>query len=275
MIGNQNKVHSDPTLLGRSFKERLAKGEVLVGGILVEYARPSLVKIYSQAGFDFLYVEYEHTFFNPAALADTILCARDNGLPAIAKTPQLERAAVAKLLESGLVGVQLPRTESRKDLETLISFMKFPPTGTRAGAPGWGNTDYQLPEDDARWLTDADESTVVVAHIETVDGYKNAEEIISTPNLDMCYVGPYDFSISMGHPGDYDHPDVAGPMEEILEICKNHHVAFGTTASGTEAAARWIERGAQFFETADEISLIREGATELVREYREISAVRQ
>jgi 4-hydroxy-2-oxoheptanedioate aldolase len=72
----------------------------------------------------------------------------------------------------------------------------------------------------------------------------------------------------MGHPGDYDHPDVAGPMQEILALCQKHHVPFGTTASGSAAAGQWIARGAQFFEAVDELTLIREGASQLVREYR-------
>src|SRR5262249_42545551 len=124
------------------------------------------------------------------------LCARDNNLPAIAKTPQLERAEVAKLLECGVMGIQLPRTETRRDLETLIDYMKFPPLGTRAGAPCFGNVDYAWPANDVEWLKNANESTIVVAHIETAAGYRNAEKIISTPHLDMLYVGPYDFSIA-------------------------------------------------------------------------------
>ena len=81
---------------GRQMKSRMAQGEVLVGGMITEYVRPSLVKLYKHAGFDFVYIEYEHTFFGPAELADTVLCARDNGLPVVAKTPQLERAEVAQ-----------------------------------------------------------------------------------------------------------------------------------------------------------------------------------
>lgn len=269
---------NDPTFLGRNFKKRLRKGDRLVGGNLLEYARPSLVKLYRQAGFDFIYVEYEHVFFSPSALADTVLSARDNGLPVIAKTPQLDRAEVAKLLECGVVGIQLPRTESRRDLETLIQYMKFPPIGTRAGAPCFGNVDYAWPANDAEWIKMADESTLVIAHIETAAGYKNAQQIISTPHVDMVYVGPYDFSISMGHPGDYDHPAVRGPMEEILKICKKHKVPFGTTASfgtssdGMDSARKWVERGAQFFEAIDELSLIAMGAKELVGQYRRLFA---
>lgn len=261
----------DSTLLGRDFKKRLRNGELLIGGILTEYARPSLIKLYCQAGFDFLYVESEHVLFSPTDLVDTLICARDNGLPPISKIPQLERGETGKLLDNGCVGIQLPRTESRKDLETLLGYMKFPPVGTRAGAPAFANVDYQSPPDHKAWLVDADESTILVAHIETADGYRNAEEIIATPGLDMLYVGPYDFSLSMGHPGDYSHPDVLEPMNRILEICKAHKVPFGTTAANMEGAAYWIDRGAQFFEAVDELSLIAAGSRELVAQYRKIS----
>ena len=65
---------------------------MVIGGIITEYLRPSLIKYYLQAGFDFVFIENEHTWFSPADIVDTVLCARDNGLPVIAKTPQLERA---------------------------------------------------------------------------------------------------------------------------------------------------------------------------------------
>lgn len=254
---------------GRHLKARLQNGDVLLGAMLSEYIRPSIVKLFRDAGFDFLYIEYEHGFLDPAALADTVLYSRAVGLPVVAKTPQLERAEVAKMLECGIVGVQLPRTESREEIETLLSYLKFPPRGTRAVAPGWGNSDYVRPADWQSWMNDQDAETAVVVHIETCVGYERAEEIVSTPGVDMVYVGPGDFSIEMGHPGGYDHPDVLGPMREILQLCRKHGVAFGTTASSAEAAKEWVANGTQFFETADELELIADGASKLVGEYRE------
>lgn len=256
---------------GRQLKSRMANGEVLVGGIVTEYARPSLIKLYQHAGFDFVYIEYEHVFFGLAELADMVLCARDNGLPVVAKTPQLERAEVAKLIDCGVVGIQLPRTESRQDVETLRDYIKFPPNGSRAAAPGQGNSDYTRPADVDGWMASQDEEMTLVVHIETKLAYERAEEIITTPGVDMVYLGPGDFSVEMGHASDRDHPDVVGPMEEILAICQANNIPFGTTATGLEAAGRWIEKGALFFETRSEIALIRDGAAALVEGYRDLT----
>ncbi len=251
-------------------KELLRSGKVLLGGIASEYLRPSLFKLYHQAGFDFAFIEYEHAWFEPTMLSASVLSARDTGLPLIAKTPDLERAAVAKLLETGIMGIQLPRTESRQDIITLQSYLKFPPLGTRAIAPGYGSSDYRQPPNWRTWMEQQNADTVLVAHIETRVGYEHAEEIISTPGVDMVYLGPGDFSIEMGHPGDYDHPDVAGPMNEILSICQRYRVPFGTTASGVEAAQTWIAKGASFFEIIDELQLITDSATRHVRQYHEM-----
>jgi 4-hydroxy-2-oxoheptanedioate aldolase len=255
-----------------TLKQLIRSGEVFVGGIVAEYARPSLFKIYGHAGFDFGFIEYEHGCFEPTMLAASILSARDMGLPVVAKVPQLDRAAVAMLLESGVNGIQLPRTESRRDVETLRDYMKFAPLGTRAIAPGYGSSDYAQPHEWRSWMDQQNDETVLVVHIETEAGFQHAEEIVTTPGVDMVYVGPGDFSIAMGHPGGYDHPDVIGPMREILAICRRHGVSFGTTASGIDAAAKWIVDGARFFETIDELTLIADGAARLVRGYREAAA---
>ena len=205
--------------LGRHLKSKLKSGHVVLAGILAEFARPSLVAQYQQAGFDFLFIENEHYLYNATSLVDTIFAARSLGMPAIAKTGAMDRGEITRLLDSGAAGIQLPRTETREQLEKLLSFVKYPPVGSRAIAPGLGNSNYRQPADLRQWMRDQNDETLVVAHIETRNGFLNAEEIIATPGLDMVYVGPGDFSVSMGYPGMYDHPEVAGPMEQILVFC--------------------------------------------------------
>lgn len=259
---------------GRQLKARLRAGEVLVGGILAEFARPSLVRQYAEAGFDFLYIETEHLNFSPPALNDTVFIARCLGLPSIAKVGQLERAETARLLDCGIVGIQLPRTETRTQIEGLRDLIKFPPKGSRAAAPGFGNSDYRQQGDVGRWLREQDEETVLVVHIETKAGYDNAEAIVTTPGVDMVYVGPGDSTVELGHPGEPDHPAVVAEMEKVLKLCLRHKVPFGTTASGLAGARRWINKGASFFEAIDELALIYEGASRLVQDYRGLIAKR-
>lgn len=258
----------DPTTLGRRFKQRLRRGELLLGGTVMEHLRPSMVKAYKLAGYDFIFLETEHTTFLTPQFSDFVQSARDNGLPVISKTGKLDHSEITRIMDAGVVGIQLPATESREQVEELIACVKYPPRGTRPGAPCFGNVDYQPPNDDRAWLRKANTASLIVLHIETKRGYEKIDEIVSTPGVDMVYVGPYDFSISMGQPGDFDHVDVKGPMKDILRLCRKYGVPFGTTASGPKTGAQWIKDGCQFFELDDEISLIVAGATQLVKQYR-------
>jgi len=270
--GSTRASTTDPNALGLAFKQRLKSDDVLLGGMVVEFIRPSLVKIFKNAGYDFIMADGEHVLFSGLpAMADFVLAARDNGIPVICKIPELARPDVARLLEAGAFGMQLPRTESRAQLEQLADYMKFPPVGSRAGAPLFGNVDYVWPADDKKWIEDADAATIVVAHIETRLGLENIEEIVTAPHLDMLYLGAYDFSISLGHPGEYDHPEVRTAMEHVQTVCINAGIPFGTTPSGPQAGARWLARGARFFILGDELSMLNRAASEQMDNYRVVT----
>ena len=95
-----------------------------------------------------------------------------------------------------------------KYIARLPGMHEIPFLRTRAGAPCYGNVDYASPMDHRAWMNGADKNTLVVVHVETQQGFENFDEIVSTPDISMVYVGPYDFSISVGYPGEYDHPEV-------------------------------------------------------------------
>ena len=83
---------------GRHLKERLKGGDVLIGGMVSEYARPSLTKLYQMAGFDFLFIEYEHTFFGPSDLAASL---GHIGAPGHADVQSAIRNAIGRLKAVG------------------------------------------------------------------------------------------------------------------------------------------------------------------------------
>src|SRR5262245_9567920 len=127
-----------------SLKSMLRENRVLIGMTMQHVTGAWLARLYKNCGADFVYVEYEHGFFNEADLADFVLACRFNGLSVVAKVPECSRTHVAKLLECGVVGIQLPWTESAEQVERLVSYVKFPPVGIRAVATGMGNCDYDL-----------------------------------------------------------------------------------------------------------------------------------
>jgi 2-keto-3-deoxy-L-rhamnonate aldolase RhmA len=249
-----------------TLKEKLVAGEVVFGGSVSEHLRPSVVKAYAHAGFDFIFLENEHASFGRAAMADFVLCARDNGLTVVSKLPHLERGQTAWLLEMGVMGVQLPRTESSQELETLYDYMKFPPVGSRASATGFGNTGYAKVPDKAAWYTQANAETFVVGHIETKKGVENAEDILTATGTDVCFVGASDLSVSYGMPGNYTDPQFQALVQRVFDCCQARGIVCGFPGFGYDSVRYWIDHGVQFFECANELDMIRSGAAKAVEQ---------
>src|SRR5262245_21460723 len=252
----------------KSLKSLLREDRVLVGVTTQHVMAPWLAQLWKHSGADFVYVEYEHSFLNEADLASFVLCCRAHGLPVVAKVPECSRTHVAKLLECGVLGIQLPWTETREQIERLVSYVKFPPVGIRAAAPGMGNSDYDLRTTGRELIEVGNRETVVLAHVETRTGIANLDAILVNPHVDILFLGMYDLSISYGQPGDFRHPDVAAAVEAALAAAKRHGKTAGMYVPDAKAAAPWVGRGMRFFETASEVDLIDGGARAAVQAFR-------
>src|SRR5262245_42189082 len=251
-----------------SLKSMLKENRILVGVTTQHVTTPWLAQIWKHSGADFVYVEYEHSFMNEADLANFVSSCRAHGLPVVAKVPECSRTHVAKLLECGVIGIQLPWTESREQVDRLVSYVKFPPLGIRAAAPGMGNCDYNLQTKGTDLIETGNRETVVVAHVETRAGIANLDNILANPQVDVLFLGMYDLSTSYGHPGEFAHPDVAAAVEQAIAAAKRHGKVAGMYVPNAQGAAPWVARGMRFFETASEIDLIDSGARAIVKQFR-------
>ena len=251
-----------------TLKSMLKEGRVVVGMTTQHITSPWLARVWKNSGTDFVYVEYEHSFMNEADLAGFVLSCRMNGIPVVAKVPECSRTHVAKLLECGVIGIQLPWTESREQIDRLVSYVKFPPVGIRAAAPGMGNCDYNLQTSGRELIETGNRETVVLAHVETRSGIENLDAILGNPHVDILFLGMYDLSVSYGQPGDFRHPDVAAAVEKAIAAAKRHGKTAGMYVPDACAAEPWVAKGMRFFETSSEVDLIDSGARSTVRQFR-------
>lgn len=254
-----------------SLKAMLREGRVVVGVTTQHVTHPWLARIWKHSGTDFVYIEYEHAFMNEGDLAGFVLSCRAHGIPVVAKVPECSRTHTAKLLECGVTGIQLPWTETREQVERLVSYVKFPPVGIRAAAPGMGNCDYDLHVHGREFIEQGNRETVVLAHVETRRGIENLDEILASPHVDVLFLGMYDLSVSYGQPGDFRHPDVARAVETALAAARRHGKTAGMYVPDARAAEAWVSKGMRFFETASEVDFIDAGARATIKQFRQLT----
>src|SRR5205085_5712775 len=187
------------------------------------------------------------------------------GLCPIVRVADLQYSLIARALDCGAQGIIFPRVESPELLEKAVSWIKFPPMGVRGFGLGPHQVDYEkvgIPE----MIEHLNANTMVVLQIETRLAVERRDELLSVPGIDAVMVGPVDLSISLGVPGDFQHPSMVETMEKIRDSCIAHGVAPGTQTRNLPLAKFWRERGMRFLGCGSETGMLFQKASELVRE---------
>jgi 4-hydroxy-2-oxoheptanedioate aldolase len=130
--------------------------------------------------------------------------------------------------------MRYPRVEGRPLRE---------PFGRRGDAPGravtyWGLTQQEYYARADVWPLNPQGELLCCLMIESPEGIGNLPKMLQeVPGIGVIFTGEGDLSQELGHPRQYDHPEVLKGVKEILDICKAHQVPngwFHTTLDNVE-----------------------------------------
>ena len=62
----------------------------------------------------------------------------------------------------------------------------------------------------------------------------------------MAHVGHFDLSLTMGIPGQFDHPGFQAAIDSILAACRRHGKPAGFLAPDIAWGREWMARGFRF-----------------------------
>ncbi|HLX43851.1 MAG TPA: aldolase/citrate lyase family protein [Bryobacteraceae bacterium] len=246
-----------------SVKKALKEGKVQYGCAFGQIRSVEVPRILAAAGFDWTFIDGEHGGFGIETLQDLCHASVTAGLSPVVRVADMQYALVARALDCGAQGVLFPRVESAEVLERAVSWTKFPPVGVR----GFGLTPAHLGYERAtipQVIEHMNENVMVVLQIETKLAVEKRDELLSVAGVDAVLVGPVDLSISLGVPGDFEHPKMVEAMEKIRDSCIQHGVAPGTQTRTLSLAKFWKQRGMLFLGSGSETGFMFERASEIV-----------
>ena len=129
-----------------------------------------------------------------------------------------------RLLDVGAQGVVVPCVETVDQVRELISYAKFTPLGNRGFCPtrdgGWG----YAPEAASipAYMEQCNRETLLLPQCETAGCLAHIEEICALDGVDGIFLGPFDLSIALGHPGEFDAPEVHDAILRVQAACRRH-----------------------------------------------------
>ncbi|MFC1714252.1 HpcH/HpaI aldolase/citrate lyase family protein [Candidatus Poribacteria bacterium] len=249
-------------------KAKLKRGGIPVGHFVLEFATPGIGQMAANAGCDYLIFDMEHSSFTQESIRLSILSAKAADITPVVRVPYTEYFFMSRALDAGAEGIMVPWVETRDQALKIIEFTKYPPVGKRGGAFGVAHDDYSV-VDVGEAAKHANEETLIIVQTETAKSVENVDEILSVDGIDVAWLGQCDMSISLGIPGQYDHPDFLRALDKILNACEKYGVALGYIPLDVPEAQRMIDRGVRCISYSADVFLFSSALKEGVQQVHE------
>lgn len=243
---------------GNPVKAQLAEGGTAFGTMVFEFASPGLPQILRNAGADFVFFDMEHSGFTMSELKVQLALCRGLGLVPLVRPPGKSYQHTARLLDLGAMGLLFQMVESAEEAAELVRWTRYPPEGVRGAMFGGAHDDYgSEPMPDV--MAQAHERTMVCALIETAKGLDNVDDIMAVPGVDVAHLGHADLSMSLGIPGDFEHPKLQNGIDKIIAACETNGKSAACLVGSSEQGKAWIARGFRMVSYFYDIGIFTQG----------------
>ncbi len=249
-------------------KAKLAKNEpVLLTSLHLN--DPSMFEFASLMGFDGLWLDLEHHSHSVETANELLRAARVGSSDVMVRPAKGEFMRMGRILEAGANGIMYPRCDNAEEAAQVVRWSKFAPLGTR-GIDG-GNPDMpycSMPLTD--YIREANEQTFTVIQLESPESIEHADAIAATEGVDVLFLGPGDFSILSGIPGQFDHPSIIEARSAIATAAAAHGKHWGSVAFSPEHANELVELGSRFICHSADLLILKRGFEKLQSDFTQI-----
>lgn len=201
--------------------EKFKAGQPCVG-MFTHLLSGTALQALGQTGLDYVIIDLEHSPVGPGTAAELVTAAKGAGLCPLVRVNAIARGQILKMLDAGAMGLIVPQVNTVEEVQELVSYAKFAPLGNRGYCPtgdaGWGyGEDYAQGMEG--YMRAANEQTLLLPQCETRGCLDHIEEILAVDGVAGIFIGPYDLSIALGIPGQFDHPDHIAAVERVRKAC--------------------------------------------------------
>ena len=249
-------------------RDQWQQGELSLG-TAVSLTDAAVSELFGEAGYDFVWIDCEHSAISLSQALDHIRAARGAGAAAFLRVPSNDPVVMKPYLELHPAAIIVPRIESIHDAKRAVASFHYPPRGVRGFGPARGVRFGAVAP--PQYLGEIDRQVLLILQIEHIQAVDEIDAILDIPGLDSIVAGPGDLSASMGLGGQAGHPDVTAACEKIYRAAIRKGIPAGhSTGYDPQGIQRWLALGLSWIAVdGDWITLYRHAA-EAARRIREI-----
>ena len=248
------------TLLNE-FKKKLEAGSPVFGPFM-KTGDPAFVEAAGYAGFDFAILDMEHGPVSYENLQNLIRGALLAGILPIVRTSDARDISIGRALDLGAMGVQVPQVRTAEEARSVVTAASFHPEGERGVCCFVRAAEYSSKPSE-QYFKDANQALLII-QLEGKEAINNLDGILEVDGIDIIFIGPYDLSQSLGHPGKTDHPEVIGAMKGIVEKASSGKRVIGTFTDTPQSAGIWKNAGVQYLSYSVDVGIFTSACKKLV-----------
>lgn len=249
-------------------KGQWSRGELCLG-TAVSLTDATVSELFGEAGYDFVWVDCEHSAMSLSHALNHLRAARGAGAAAFVRVPSNDPVAMKPYLELHPAGIIVPRIASLEDAEQAVASFRYPPRGMRGYGPGRGVKFGAIAP--PNYLADIDRQIMLILQIEHIHAVERIDDILDVAGVDSIVTGPGDLSGSMGLGGQPGHPDVVAAVETVYKAAVKKSIPAGHSMGyDPQDIKRWLALGLSWIAVdGDWITLYRH-ATRVAEEIKRI-----
>jgi 2-keto-3-deoxy-L-rhamnonate aldolase RhmA len=194
-------------MLENRVKKKIARNETAFG-VMVSWACPDMIEFFGYLGFDWIFIDAEHGVIGRDACVELVRACNLTGLTPIVRVPDKSEGTILGYLETGVLGVIVPHTNSSADARAAVNAIKYSPVGKRGAGSTTRVANFGLTQTPTEYFRLANEETIVSALVEEAEGLRHLDEIMAVQGIDSVGIGAGDLAMTLGLPGQANHPDV-------------------------------------------------------------------
>ncbi|XVX20606.1 HpcH/HpaI aldolase family protein [Actinomycetota bacterium] len=217
-------------------------------GVWSSLGEPRVAVELGRTGFDWVCLDAQHGIHDDRTVRETIERRRDGDAPIVVRVLDNSPAHIGRALDAGADGVIVPMVQDGEQARAAVAATHHPPLGTRSFGPTGG---IRYPD-----------RPFCAVMIETAEALERVDEIASTPELDMIFLGPFDLSLALGRNVDElvaDHGESA-PLPTVLRACRRAGILSGTYAGNPNRGRVLREHGFDWMAITSDVDLLHAGA---------------
>lgn len=254
-------------------KQRMLNGEKIRGSY-VAMGECAVCEVIGHVGYDFIWVDMEHSYLMPKDVLIHANAAKATGTPVFVRVPQQDLTMTKKVMEMGVDGIIFPMIHSAAEAEEMLSHTLYPPYGTRGFGPiraiRYGKDDV------SEYVKQGHiDNLCRFIQIEHISAVEEIEEIAQIPYLDGVFFGPCDLSGSINQLGDVYGKDTTELMEKAIAVLKKYNKIVGVATGSTDLKVlkHWDSMGIPVICSGSDYDFIRIGAEQTLKRLYEAQGI--